>query len=77
MVHLHVHSEYSPLDGLNDPYTLVRIAGHNGQPAIALTDHGRVSGTAEFWDGIAWYNRVHAERHEASDAGNSSRTAST
>jgi DNA polymerase III alpha subunit len=67
-VHLHVHSEYSPLDGLNDPYTLIRIAGHAGQPAIAITDHGRVSGTAEFWDGIAWYNRVHAERHEASDA---------
>ena len=67
-VHLHVHSEYSPLDGLNDPYTLVRIAGHAGQPAIAITDHGRVSGTAEFWDGIDWYNRVHAERHAASDA---------
>lgn len=61
--HLHVHSDFSTLDGLNEPYTLVRTAGHLGQTAIALTDHGRVAGTVDFWDAIAWYNKVHAERH--------------
>ena len=65
-VHLHAHSDFSILDGIVDPYTLVRTAGHLGQPAIALTDHGRLSGTAPFVDAIAWYNRVHAERHAPS-----------
>lgn len=62
-VHLHAHSEYSILDGLNGPYTLIRTAGNLGQPALALTDHGRLSGTALFWDAAKWYNEVHAERH--------------
>jgi DNA polymerase III alpha subunit len=65
--HLHVHSFYSILDGLNDPYDIVREAGNHGQPAIALTDHKRLSGVSHFWDAIAWYNRVHAERHEPSE----------
>ena len=63
-VHLHVHSDYSLLDGLNGPYTLVRTAGHMGQPAIALTDHKRVSGAVGFWGAVSWYNGSHAERHE-------------
>ena len=63
-VHLHVHSDFSLLDGLNGPYTLVRTAGHIGQPAIALTDHKRVSGAVGFWSALAWYNGAHAERHE-------------
>jgi DNA polymerase III alpha subunit len=62
-VHLHVHSEFSLLDGLNGPYSIVRAAGNLGQPAVALTDHGTLSGSAAFWDAIAWYNRTHAERH--------------
>ena len=66
-VHLHLHTDYSILDGLVDPYTLVRTAGHLGQPAVAITDHGRLSGTAEFYDAIGWYNRVHAERHPQGD----------
>ena len=66
-VHLHLHTDYSILDGLVDPYTLVRTAGHLGQPAVAITDHGRLSGTAEFYDAIGWYNRVHAERHPQTD----------
>ena len=65
--HLHTHSEYSILDGLNDPYTLLRTAGHLGQPALALTDHGRLSGSVEFWDAAGWYNAVHAERHSAAE----------
>lgn len=51
------------LDGITGPYTLVRTAGHLGQPAIALTDHGSLSGSVLFWDAIAWYNAAHAGRH--------------
>lgn len=46
-VHLHVHSEYSALDGLSKVEELVRTAKELGQEAIALTDHGSMSGLWE------------------------------
>lgn len=48
-VHLHVHSEYSLLDGLSRIKGLVAQAKALGQPAIALTDHGTMYGTIEFY----------------------------
>ena len=48
-VHLHVHSEYSLLDGLSRISGLVDRAKALGQPAIALTDHGTMHGTIEFY----------------------------
>jgi len=48
-VHLHVHSEYSLLDGLSRIKGLVAQAKALGQPAIALTDHGTMHGTIEFY----------------------------
>lgn len=42
--HLHVHSHYSLLDGLDSPETLVKAAKDAGQTAIALTDHGVLGG---------------------------------
>lgn len=42
--HLHVHSHYSLLDGLDSPETLVTAAKDAGQTAIALTDHGVLGG---------------------------------
>ena len=48
-VHLHVHSEYSLLDGLSRIKGLVAQAKQLGQPAIALTDHGTMYGTIEFY----------------------------
>ncbi len=48
-VHLHVHSEYSLLDGLSRTKGLVAQAKALGQPAIALTDHGTMYGTIEFY----------------------------
>src|SRR5262252_2108772 len=47
--HLHVHSEYSILDGLAPIEDLVKKAKKNGQTALALTDHGRLSGAPEFY----------------------------
>ena len=48
-VHLHVHSEYSLLDGAGRVGDLVRRAGEAGMPAIALTDHGNMYGAVEFY----------------------------
>ena len=39
-VHLHVHSEYSLLDGLPKIAKLIKRAKELKMPAIALTDHG-------------------------------------
>ena len=45
--HLHVHSFYSLMDGLNSPAELVRAAKEAGQTAIAITDHGTLSSHRE------------------------------
>lgn len=43
-VHLHTHSEYSPLDGLSTIPEIVEQVTRHGQDAVALTDHGRCAG---------------------------------
>ncbi len=48
-VHLHVHSDYSLLDGIAKVPSLVKQAKKCGQEAIALTDHGTVSGAIAFY----------------------------
>ncbi len=48
-VHLHVHSEYSLLDGMPHVEDLVKTAREMGMPAIALTDHGVMYGAVEFY----------------------------
>lgn len=48
-VHLHVHSEYSLLDGAIRLKDLVSRAKELGMPAIALTDHGVMYGIIEFY----------------------------
>jgi len=48
-VHLHVHSEYSLLDGACRVDPLVRRAAESGSPAVALTDHGVMYGAMEFY----------------------------
>ncbi len=47
-VHLHVHSEYSLLDGLGRTAQLARRAAELGQRGVALTDHGVMHGAIEF-----------------------------
>src|SRR5574337_1190957 len=49
-VHLHVHSEYSLLDGLPHPKDLAARAGELQQRALALTDHGTLFAAIEFYD---------------------------
>ncbi len=48
-VHLHVHSEYSLLDGLARIPQIARRAAQLGMPAVALTDHGVMYGAIEFY----------------------------
>ena len=48
-VHLHVHSEYSLLDGACKIEGLVARAAELGQPALGLTDHGVMNGAVEFY----------------------------
>ena len=48
-VHLHCHSDYSLLDGLAQIPQLVKRTKECGQRAIALTDHGTVSGSIAFY----------------------------
>src|SRR5687768_3505933 len=45
--HLHVHSEYSLLDGACKIDALAARAAEFGQPALALTDHGVMNGAVE------------------------------
>ncbi len=48
-VHLHVHSEYSLLDGLTQIDKLISRAEELEMPAVALTDHGVMYGVIEFY----------------------------
>jgi DNA polymerase III subunit alpha len=48
-VHLHVHSEYSMLDGAARLKEMFAECGRTGMPAIAITDHGNVYGAYDFW----------------------------
>lgn len=49
-VHLHVHSEYSLLDGLSRTKGLAARAKELGMPAVAITDHGTMFAAIEFHD---------------------------
>lgn len=49
MIHLHVHSHYSLLDGLSKIPDLVKVAKQQGSTALALTDHGVMYGAIEFY----------------------------
>jgi DNA polymerase III subunit alpha len=48
-VHLHLHSEYSTLDGANRISDVMKQAKKLGMPAVALTDHGNLFGAIEFY----------------------------
>jgi DNA polymerase III subunit alpha len=48
--HLHVHSEYSLLDGACKIDALAGRAAEFGQPALGLTDHGVMNGSVELFE---------------------------
>ncbi len=49
-VHLHVHTDYSLLDGACKIDRLMKRTAELGQPAVALTDHGNMFGAIEFFN---------------------------
>ena len=55
-VHLHVHSQYSLLDGLGRIDDLLRRAKELGMDALALTDHGAMYGAIEFYQKAKKYD---------------------
>ncbi|NOY83539.1 MAG: DNA polymerase III subunit alpha [Nitrospirae bacterium] len=48
-VHLHLHTEYSLLDGANRVSPLISSAKNFNMPALAITDHGNLFGAIEFY----------------------------
>ena len=47
--HLHVHTEFSMLDGASRLSELVAKAKSDGQPALGITDHGNMYGVLDFY----------------------------
>ena len=56
-VHLHVHSQYSILDGQASIKKLVDKAISDGMKGIALTDHGNMMGVKEFYNYVSKINK--------------------
>jgi DNA polymerase III subunit alpha len=48
-VHLHLHTEYSMLDGASRVSDIVARAVEDGQPAVGITDHGNMYGVLEMY----------------------------
>ena len=57
-VHLHVHTQYSILDGLSSIEKLFQRAKELGMPGLAITDHGNMYGVKEFFKYAAKYPEV-------------------
>jgi DNA polymerase III subunit alpha len=49
-VHLHNHTQYSLLDGMTKVPALLRFIQDSGMEAVAITDHGTLSGAIEFYE---------------------------
>src|SRR5947199_8789781 len=47
-VHLHLHTDYSLLDGACDVEKLCQRVQELGMPAVAMTDHGNIFGAVHF-----------------------------
>ncbi|MDQ4097844.1 MAG: DNA polymerase III subunit alpha, partial [Actinomycetota bacterium] len=47
--HLHLHTEFSMLDGASRVKDVVAAAAADGQPAVAITDHGNMYGVLDFY----------------------------
>ena len=63
-VHLHVHSQYSILDGMAPVKSLVDKAVADGMRGMAITDHGNMFGIKEFHDYVGKLNKKRGEGQE-------------
>ena len=69
--HLHVHSEFSLLDGMIHTKELIKRSAELGMDSVAITDHGNVFGAIEFMvnvkkhnKGILAWNKEHPEEQK-------------
>ena len=62
-VHLHLHSEYSLLDGATIIDTLVKKAKELGMRAVAVTDHGNMYGAVTFFDACVSLDEAYYKEH--------------
>ena len=67
-VHLHVHTQYSILDGQASIPKLVDKAIADGQPGIAVTDHGNMFGIKEFYNYVKKIKGKFKEKAAACEA---------
>ncbi len=67
-VHLHVHSQYSILDGQASIPKLVDKAIKDGMPGIALTDHGNMFGVKEFFNYVKKKNSARRDKVKSLEA---------
>ena len=63
-VHLHVHTEYSLLDGATRIGKLFSACGEMNMPAVAITDHGNMYGALEFVKAAVRYTDSKADFYE-------------
>ena len=62
-VHLHLHSEYSLLDGATRIDNLVKRARDFGMRAVAVTDHGNMYGAVTFFDACVSLDEAYYKEH--------------
>ena len=67
-VHLHVHSQFSILDGQASISKLVDKAIGDGMRGIALTDHGNMFGVKEFWNYVKKKNGARRDKVKQTSA---------
>ena len=67
-VHLHVHSQYSILDGQASIQKLVDKAIGDGMRGIAITDHGNMFGIKEFWNYVKKKNGARRDKLKKTSA---------
>ena len=67
-VHLHVHSQYSILDGQASIPRLVDKAIADGMRGIAITDHGNMFAIKEFWNYVKKKNGARRDKVKQTSA---------
>jgi len=58
-VHLHLHTQYSLLDGAIRPKELFERAKEYNLPALAITDHGNMFGAIDFYQTAYEFLKLH------------------
>lgn len=62
-VHLHLHSEFSLLDGATRIKSLVKRAKELGMRSVAVTDHGNMYGAVTFFDACVGLDEAYYKQH--------------